>query len=331
MEWTPPPPFPFPCYDHATLTDLLDQNQLTWKYYGRSQNNLWEAPTVINHICQPGNGTPGLICQSNEWNANVGAYLPGPPPNAAPILTDIENCNLPAVSWVIPDRTWSDHGGFNSDFKGPAWVAAIVNAVGGVPLANNPCPSGEVYWNDTVVLVVWDDWGGYYDHVLPWGCLANGVCNGYSNGTGSQYVYGFRVPLLVVSAYAKPGYISGPCGQPGQTKCPNTNPPYVHDFGSILNFIEWALGQNQQFLHFTGQLSGTGISPSYPYADVLAPDYNPNDPKSYSLSDFFDFTTKHAFQFISLPPGYTQYTASWFENFNGTPTDPDDDAIDSEN
>jgi hypothetical protein len=52
----------------------------------------------------------------------------------------------------------------------------------------------------------------------------------------------------------------------------------------------------------------------------------------YSLSDFFgNFSTVHTFQPISLPNNYTQYTADWFENFSGTPTDPDDDAIDPSN
>jgi phospholipase C len=202
-DWTPAFPFSYPCYDHATLTDLLDQNQLSWKYYGRTKNDLWEAPTDISHICQPGNGTaPGDFCQSAEWQNNVGAALPPSSPQTdamAPVLEDIEKCNLPAVSWVIPDGSWSDHGGKYSDFKGPAWVAAIVNAVGG-PLTNE-CASGESYWKDTVILVTWDDWGGFYDHVLPWRCDSSGTCLGYpSPNSGSQYVYGFRVPLLVISA-----------------------------------------------------------------------------------------------------------------------------------
>jgi hypothetical protein len=94
---------------------------------------------------------------------------------------------------------------------------------------------------------------------------------------------GFRVPLVVVSAYnyrpqGKAGYISGVCVAPGN--CPNEKPPYIHDFGSILNFIEYAFGTSGNPLGGTG-----GISPSYPYADHFAPDghivYPPN---SYSLS-----------------------------------------------
>src|ERR1700731_917475 len=61
----------------------------------------------------------------------------------------------------------------------------------------------EVRKEHRFVLVTWDDWGGWYDHVLPWRCNNVGVCSGYPgslDGGGSEYVYGFRVPLLVVSA-----------------------------------------------------------------------------------------------------------------------------------
>ena len=249
----------------------------------------------------------------------------------APILEDIENCNLSGVSWVIPDGSWSDHSGIGGDIKGPAWVAAIVNAVGYAP---TPCPNGETYWNDTVILVVWDDWGGWYDHVLPWNCLANGVCSGYPDGLNDtgQYIYGFRVPLLVVSAYnyrpqGSTGYISGACGPGQQYSCPNEQQKYIHDFGSILNFTEWALG--------AGGNSLGEISPSYPYADHWAPDAFPSCPKAtcpFSLSDFFvsnlgNNPTPTPFVSISLPSVLQQYDAEWFENFSGTPTDPDDDAM----
>jgi hypothetical protein len=120
--------------------------------------------------------------------------------------------------------------------------------------------------------------------------LANGVCSGYPNLTGGKYVYGFRVPLMVVSAYnyrpaGSTGYISGACVAPGN--CPNEKAPYVHDFGSILNFIEWTFGQNQPPLG-----APYGIGPQqYPYADYFAPDghtvYSPNQ---YSLQDFFNFS-----------------------------------------
>ncbi len=119
------------------------------------------------------------------------------------ILTDISNNQLPQVSWVIPAGASSDHAHSN-DGSGPSWVASIVNAIGNSP-----------YWANTSIIITWDDWGGWYDHVAP-----KIINDGISWGSG--FVYGFRVPLIVVSPYAKAGYISH----------------VTHDFGSILSFVE---------------------------------------------------------------------------------------------
>jgi len=219
----------FPCYEHATLTDLLDNASpsISWRYYARSVGNLWTAPAAIQHMCLPSGY--GGYCTGYDF---TGGGNPLPPKvelptykpadnsgDAAPILTEIQNCALPTVSWVIPDGNWSDHaGGVWTTEKGdggPSWVSAIVNQVAQATNCdtNNAHPG---YWYDTVILVTWDDWGGYYDHVVPPDC-ATSPCTGYPNGTGFQYVYGFRVPLLVVGAYvnqtgnpggAYTGYIS---------------------------------------------------------------------------------------------------------------------------
>jgi phospholipase C len=97
------------------------------------------------------------------------------------ILTDIPNGNLAQVTWVVPTFNHSDHPG--SLPEGPDWVAAVVNAIGNSP-----------FWNSTAIFVAWDDWGGWYDHVPPPQVDNMGL--------------GFRVPLLVISPYAKTGYIS---------------------------------------------------------------------------------------------------------------------------
>jgi phospholipase C len=124
------------------------------------------------------------------------------------ILTDISAGQLPAVSWVIPTGQASDHAGSN-DGSGPSWVASIVNAIG-----------SSSYWSNTAVIITWDDWRGWYDHVPPLQVINDGT------GWGSGYVYGFRVPLIVVSPYAKKAYVSH----------------VQHDFGSILKFVEEIYG-----------------------------------------------------------------------------------------
>ena len=123
----------------------------------------------------------------------------------APIFDDLYGCNLPAISWVIPDQKWSDHpydpgkGNSTSWSLGPYWVGDIINGVG------TAC--GGKYWSGTeptAIFVVWDDWGGWFDHVKPWAYYrgTSSACTGYApNGSGCGYVSGFRVPLMVVSAW----------------------------------------------------------------------------------------------------------------------------------
>ena len=270
-------------------------------------------------------GAPGL------WQQHVGNFLPDQNNyDSAPILDDIENCKLPQVSWVIPDGNWSDHAGPGNSpgDGGPSWVAAIVNAVGnnGYNGCTDAVNGKQVsYWDDTVILVTWDDWGGYYDDVIPPDCPGPGQCSGYSNGTGGQYVYGFRVPLLVVSAYANQEYISG-TNVGSQPNCAQVT---CHDFGSILNFIEYAFGTGGYPLG--GQYGyGIGQTASWPYADYFAMDYTPNQQYSYSLSDFFDFGgNPNSFSNI-LGAKYPEYCFKQPNQtgcFPGTyPMDPDNDA-----
>jgi hypothetical protein len=295
----------FPCYNHNTLATLLDSAspKIAWKYYGGSQTGLWIAPVAIHDLCLPSTYEGGS-CTGTEFNANV--VTP-----SAQVLTDIQNCALPQVSFVTPDGAWSDHSGPGSQGWGPSWVAAIVNAIGNGMTGSTCNPTGgQKYWSNTVILVTWDDWGGWYDHVAP------GI--GYSNKTGQQYVYGFRVPLLVVSAYMakanSTGYVSGySSGAP--TSCPTTpNSQYCHDFGSVLNFIEYVFGTNGSSLGQIGPVS-------YPYADYLALDapFNCGTSCPYSLSDFFNFNQKpNTFTPISAP-----YGPYFFINYTGLPQDPD--------
>jgi phospholipase C/sugar lactone lactonase YvrE len=187
----------YPCLEHGTLTDLLDAAGLTWNYY--SPTTSWNAPLAIRHICQPQVLNGVLECTGSDY---VSDDIQQPPQ----VLTDIANCHLSNVAWVIPAEPYSDHAMGNNG-TGPAWVASIVNAIG---------TSNCGYWQDTAILITWDDWGGWYDHVPPPKVITDGT------SWGSGYVYGFRVPLLVVSAFTDPGYVSDS----------------VHDFGSLLGFVE---------------------------------------------------------------------------------------------
>jgi phospholipase C len=168
----------YPCFEHPTLADLLDARGISWRYYTPSPGSIWTGPNAIRHLRL-----------GPDWTTHVILHN-------AQVLTDITDGQLPAVSWVIPTGRQSDHALVN-DGSGPSWVASIVNAIGNSP-----------YWSNTAIIITWDDWGGWYDHVVP--------------PIFDAYEYGFRVPLIVISPYARRGYVSH----------------VTHDFGSILKFTE---------------------------------------------------------------------------------------------
>ena len=122
---------------------------------------------------------------------------------------------------MIPDSLDSDHSLSANNMGGPSWVASIVNAVGTSKCKN---PDGSSYWNSTAIIVTWDDWGGWYDHEPPW-------IDGYPYG---GYEMGFRMPLIVASAYTRAGLIG--------------NAP--QSFGSIIRFIERNFGIMEGALTF---------------------------------------------------------------------------------
>ena len=185
---------PFPCMKYATLRDLLDAARLSWRYYTPPEaagGGLWNGFDAID-----------AVRNGPEWKTHI--------VRQTKIFADISHGALPAVSWVVPTKENSDHPGGASD-TGPSWVGAVTNAIG-----------ESKYWRSTAIVVVWDDWGGFYDHVPPpffdrWGGL------------------GFRVPLLIASPYARQGSLRYG-GYVSHTQ---------YEFGSILKFIEdvFALGR----------------------------------------------------------------------------------------
>ncbi len=214
----------YPCFEHNTVSDLLQPRGITWRYYSPGANSIWTAPNAIQHICMANGGN----CTGTDWKANVDL-------NAANVLNDIANCNLRQVTWVIPSGQNSDHAAINTG-GGPSWVASIVNAVGNSWAASNhKCD----YWannsNDaTAILIVWDDWGGWYDHVAPTRLPA----------PQGGYQLGFRVPLIAVSAYTPFHLVD------------NSR----HDFGSMVRFIEHNFGIQEGLLTFADARATTDLT-----------------------------------------------------------------------
>ena len=233
------PPGTF-CATRPTMATLLENNRLTWRYYAvgatttHYSNSLWTAPSWIQQICQP--NSTFTKCTGSDWINNVDL-------NPSDVLLDVQNCNLANMVWVTPTAKNSDHpaGGYpSSNDGGPAWVASIINGVSSSSCADILNGVPVPYWQDTAIIVTWDDWGGFYDHVLPVFLSAPKLGQG-------DYQLGFRVPLLFVSAYTNPTIDS----------------KNRYDFGSILRFAEQNFGIREGALGFADKRSATDLKAFY--------------------------------------------------------------------
>ncbi len=204
----------FPCFSYKTAATLLDAAHISWRYYAPQDTTTGSMYSAFEAIHQ--------VFNSSEWAKNVIS-----PPTQ--VLTDVANGQLAQVTWICPESSYSDHPG-TATSTGPDWVASVVNAIGASP-----------FWNSTAIFITWDDWGGWYDHVVPQQIDNMGL--------------GFRVPLIVVSPYAKHGYVSH----------------QVHETASLLAFVEQNFG-----LPNLGQRDATAdaFSDCFDYTQKPAP-YKP--------------------------------------------------------
>jgi phospholipase C len=117
------------------------------------------------------------------------------------LIRDISDNRLPPVTWVTPRFELSDHPEYSFCW-GQNWSTRVIDAIMGSPM-----------WKDTAIFVTWDDYGGFYDHVPP--------------PQVDDFGFGIRVPLLLISPYARSGYVDHTLGE----------------FSSVLRFIEdnWGL------------------------------------------------------------------------------------------
>jgi phospholipase C len=165
------------------MTYLLHRQHVSWAYYVApgTQPDCADDAALCKRKTEQGPGTPGI------WN---------PLPNFTTVRTGRQEGNiqstsaffaaarkgtLPSVSWIVPNSAESEHApGLIRD--GMSYVTGLINAVMRSP-----------DWKSTAIFLTWDDWGGFYDHVAPPTVDRNG--------------YGLRVPGIVISPYAKRGYI----------------------------------------------------------------------------------------------------------------------------
>jgi phospholipase C len=161
------------CFDYKTLGDELDQAGLSWRFY----TSKYDTPSSDGGSYWSAYQAIRHIYYGPDWRKDVLCCVP-----QSKFLTDVRAGKLANFTWITPECFDSDHVNCGGG-DGPSWVAALVNTIG-----------KSKFWDSTVIFVQWDDWGGLYDHVPP----------PYENYDG----LGFRVPLLVISPYAKHGHVS---------------------------------------------------------------------------------------------------------------------------
>jgi|SRR5579884_539972 len=169
---------PFPCFtQYRTIADSLDARGVSWQFYTPTTGNF----PAGDYIWSPFSSIRSIRF-GPDW-ANV--ITP-----QTSVLKAAQTGKLKAITWVVPDGTYSDHAGPYITDEGPSWVSAVVNAVG-----------TSKQWSSSAIIVVWDDWGGMYDGERPPQMDFRGL--------------GIRTPLVIISPYAQRGTVSKTLYEPG--------------------------------------------------------------------------------------------------------------------
>jgi phospholipase C len=170
----------FPCFNMKTLPDEAEKAGVSWEYYqapiGRF-GYIWSSLDAIRHIRY-----------SRYWSLNVR--------QAVNFVPDTMGGHMPALTWLTSDLLESDHPP-KSICRGENWTVGQINAVMQSP-----------FWAHTVIILTWDDFGGFYDHVAP--------------PHEGRYTLGPRVPLIVISPYARLHFVDH----------------HRYDFRSVIKFVE---------------------------------------------------------------------------------------------
>ena len=172
-----------PNYAWTDLTWLLHKDNVSWAYYvdAGSQpdcddNAAMSCAPVVQTAKTPGIWNPLPYFTDVQQDDQLGNIQ-----SLTNFFTAAKNGTLPAVSWIDPNGTVSEHPPALVS-AGQTYVTGLVNAI-----MNSPD------WNSTAIFLAWDDWGGFYDHVVP--------------PVVDRAGFGLRVPGIVISPYAKQGYI----------------------------------------------------------------------------------------------------------------------------
>jgi phospholipase C len=179
------------CFDIETMPDLLEEAGISWKYYSTNVFPIGDVLRAIKHIRR------GPMWKNVE-------------PSAA-FLDDLAEGKLAAVTWLKPPAPYNEHPILPrremSVCAGENWTVAVMNAL-----------QRSEFWKSTAVVIIWDDFGGFYDHVVPPQYDIMGL--------------GPRTPALILSPYARKG--DNPLG--------GAIDHHTYEFSSVLKFISEVFG-----------------------------------------------------------------------------------------
>ena len=175
------------CFDIPVLPDQLERDGITWRYY--AEDNAWmNALQMIRHVRY-----------GPMWDQVM---------SPSEFVPDVKHGEMPQVSWVVPPESYNEHpGGGKSVCAGENWTVNLVNTI-----------MKSEYWRSTAIVVVWDDFGGFYDPVEPPHYDIMGL--------------GPRTPALIISPYTRSG--ESPAG--------GFVDHTTYEFSSVLAFIEQLFG-----------------------------------------------------------------------------------------
>jgi phospholipase C len=162
-----------PCFEFRTVPEQLERAGVSWTYYAASPG-------------QPGYFWNALNGVSNVFHTDLWREGDTIRPVDS-LIDDIRADRLPSVTWITPRFELSDHPPESSCFAHD-WITRVIDAIMQRPT-----------WAETALFLTWDEWGGFYDHVKP--------------PVVDEVGLGFRVPMLVVSPYARKGYVDDAIGE----------------------------------------------------------------------------------------------------------------------
>lgn len=214
-----------PCNEYPTILHLIANTGIgilpynLWQYVAKDKTSIWSAPMAVRSLYN---------AYSTSSNVNIEPFAIDP--DAENFVLNVSNSTAPTpnpvrpfaeLTFLTPCVAESDHpnpegtGPNGGTDEGPQWLAYVLNAIG-----------TSSYWNNTAVIVTWDDWGGFYDNYTPAPWPFHPAANGYGNPQDPNE-WGYRVPLMMISPYVTSrGYIS----------------TTMISQGAILNYIENTFG-----------------------------------------------------------------------------------------